>query len=39
MPGLRPSPWGGLIELVSYPDGVAYPDDAPTTHWTPPASA
>jgi hypothetical protein len=31
-------PWGGLIELISYPDGIDYPDDALTTRWTPPAS-
>jgi catechol 2,3-dioxygenase-like lactoylglutathione lyase family enzyme len=32
------APWGVLIELISYPDGINYPDGAPISRWTPPAS-
>ncbi len=29
------TPWGMLIELLTYPSGIAYPDDAFTIRWTP----
>lgn len=32
------APWGGLIELISYPAGIDYPDEATTTRWTPSAA-
>ncbi|TPW26284.1 VOC family protein [Pararhizobium mangrovi] len=29
------APWGMLIEFLTYPDGIDYPNDAPTIRWTP----
>ncbi|WP_223264260.1 hypothetical protein [Paenibacillus sp. IHB B 3084] len=31
------SPWGTIIELISYPDGIHYPQESETYRWTPPA--
>ncbi len=29
------APWGALIELISTPDGIDYPDDCPMPRWKP----
>ncbi|MCM2129379.1 antibiotic biosynthesis monooxygenase [Larsenimonas rhizosphaerae] len=29
------TPWGMLIELLTYPDGITYPDTSPATRWKP----
>ncbi|MGM1022241.1 MAG: hypothetical protein ACQEXV_17250 [Bacillota bacterium] len=29
-------PWGTIIELISYPDGIRYPQDSKASRWTPP---
>ncbi|WCM61983.1 VOC family protein [Paenibacillus sp. LX16] len=31
------SPWGMIIELISYPDGIHYPQESEVYRWTPPA--
>ncbi|MDY8023772.1 hypothetical protein [Paenibacillus polymyxa] len=31
------SPWGTIIELISYPDGILYPQESEAYRWTPPA--
>ncbi|KAF6582484.1 catechol 2,3-dioxygenase-like lactoylglutathione lyase family enzyme [Paenibacillus jamilae] len=30
------SPWGTIIELISYPDGIRYPQESEAYRWTPP---
>lgn len=29
------TPWGSLIELIQYPDGIDYPEDSEAERWTP----
>lgn len=33
------APWGFLIELQTYPEGLYYPDDSESPRWTPPRTA
>lgn len=30
------APWGTLIELITYPNGIVYPSSSETKRWTPP---
>lgn len=30
------APWGTLIELITYPNGIVYPSSSKTKRWTPP---